>query len=72
MGTVAAAVRDQAGCAPWRGGELERRLALKAWPAGVGPPEPLPPLELDLDVRGGKFVNKPYSYSIDLNPTRST
>ena len=42
-------------------------------PAGVGPPEPLPPLQLDLDVPDGKFVNKPYSYSIDLNlATRMT
>jgi len=73
VATVAAAVRDQAGCAPWRGGELERRLAAKTWPAGVGPPEPLPPLELDLDVPDGKFLNKPYSYSIDLNlATRTT
>jgi len=73
VATVAAAVRDQAGCAPWRGGELERRLAAKTWPAAVGPPEPLPPLELDLDVPDGKFWNKPYSYSIDLNlATRTT
>ena len=74
VATVAAAVRDQAGCAPWRGRELERRLvAAKTWPAGVGPPEPLPPLELDLDVPDGKFLNKPYSYSIDLNlATRTT
>ena len=42
-------------------------------PAGVGPPEPLPPLQLDLDVPDGKFINKPYSYSIDLNlATRMT
>ena len=42
-------------------------------PAGVGPPEPLPPLQLDLDDPDGKFVNKPYSYSIDLNlATRTT
>ena len=66
-------MRDQAGCAPWRGGELERRLAAKTWPVGVGPPEPLPPLELDLDVPDAKFLNKPYSYSIDLNlATRTT
>ena len=42
-------------------------------PARVGPPEPLPPLQLDLDDPDGKFVNKPYSYSIDLNlATRMT
>ena len=33
----------------------------------------LPPLQLDLDDPDGKFVNKPYSYSIDLNlATRTT
>ena len=33
----------------------------------------LPPLQLDLDDPDGKFVNKPYSYSIDLNlATRMT
>jgi hypothetical protein len=34
VATVAATVRDQAGLVPWRGGELERRLRLRAPPCG--------------------------------------
>ena len=53
VATVAAAVRDQAGLVPWRGGELEQRLRDAEWPDGLEAPDKLPPLALQLYVGPG-------------------
>ena len=65
VATVAAAVRDQAGLVPWRGGELQRRLRGAEWPEGVEPPDELPPLALQLYVGSSGTRGHPFAYSID-------
>jgi hypothetical protein len=67
VATVAAAVRDQAGLVPWRGGELEQRLRDAEWPDGLEAPDKLPPLALQLYVGPGGTRGNALAYSIDRN-----
>ena len=67
VATVAAAVRDQAGLVPWRGGELARRLRAAEWPDGLEAPDQLPPLALQLAVDSSGTWGNALAYSIDRN-----